>query len=89
MGITPEEKVEMIKTARSKGAVGENAIVPRVVLSMYNSFLLGPNHTVLDFGCGDGQHVKLLRGYGLRVNGCDFQEYPRKEWGVHHFTAVN
>ena len=75
------DKKIMLSTARSRGAVGKNAILP--------NWLAGTpglrDHLILDFGCGkDAIHVKMLREQGFEfVFGVDLEpltnpdyEYP-------------
>jgi len=53
---------EMVKTARSKGAVGKNAILPRYI----SEFGAWKSKLILDFGCGkDAIHIKALREKGF------------------------
>lgn len=55
-------------TARSSGAVGKSAFVPRLVERIINK-----NSRVLDFGCGPKMiHVERLRQEGFNVDGFDF-----------------
>ena len=62
MQITETDKQIMIKTARSSGAVGKNAILPRFIAEIEG---LQP-HLILDFGCGkEAIHVKALREQGF------------------------
>jgi SAM-dependent methyltransferase len=57
-----------IKSARSKGPIGKNAILPRIIPQLANK-----NEKILDFGCGkDMIHVKKLREQGYDVEGYDF-----------------
>lgn len=51
------------KTCRTNGAVGKNAIIPRLVAAFLESFRTIPqNFTVLDFGAGINTiHAKALR----------------------------
>jgi len=60
--ILTADRNNMIKTARSNGAVGKNAILPRFIAEIPN---LKP-HLILDFGCGkDAIHVVRLREQGF------------------------
>ncbi len=63
-----------IKTARSAGCVGSNAIVPRVAKE-----LLKKGDKVLDFGCGpQGVHVRRLQSEGYNADGYDL--HPGIGW---------
>lgn len=63
-----DETERAIRSARSTGAVGKNAIVPRII-----PHLAKKTKTILDFGCGkDMIHVKALREKGYSVEGFDF-----------------
>lgn len=63
------------KTARSKGAVGQNAKVPRLVSERF--YL--QDH-ILDYGCGpDMIHVKKLISEGFDVDGFDFGDNVRED----------
>ena len=62
MQITETDKQSMIKTARSRGAVGKNAILPKFISEIRGL----EDHLVLDFGCGkDAVHVQILRKKGF------------------------
>lgn len=66
---TEHEKQAAMKTARAKGTVGKNAIVPKVVREM----AFKDETEILDYGCGAAQlHVKALRDEGYKVYGWDF-----------------
>lgn len=55
-------------SCRSTGAVGKNAIVPRIVADIAT-----PKHTILDFGAGkDEIHADNLRNGGFQVASYDF-----------------
>jgi|WetSurMetagenome_2_1015567.scaffolds.fasta_scaffold32745_5 SAM-dependent methyltransferase len=78
-----------IKTARSSGAVGQNAIVPRIIK------LLGisKDQPILDFGCGSAQiHVNNLKKDGYNVVGTDLSlpgSYPSgKKFSVIYASNV-
>lgn len=63
MNYTPTEIELMNKTARSKGAVGVNAVVPRVVKFKAESWMY-----ILDYGSGpEAIHTKELRKKGFNV----------------------
>jgi len=68
-----DETERAIRSARSKGAVGKNAIVPRILPQLMRS--IPPSNTpkaILDFGCGkDMIHVNALREQGFNVEGYD------------------
>jgi hypothetical protein len=57
------------RTARSSGAVGKNALVPRWIKSN-----ISKDKIILDFGCGPKMmHVKMLKKEGFEhVDGYDF-----------------
>lgn len=58
---------KMNRTARSKGAVGKNAIVPKVVKEFANHA-----DRILDYGSGkDLIHTRALREAGFRVDAFD------------------
>lgn len=60
------------KSARSKGAIGKNAIVPRVILKLLEDSKHKAEHRILDFGCGkDMIHVLELIKHGYNVVGYD------------------
>ena len=62
MQISDNDKKTMIRTARSNGAVGKNAILPKFI----SEFEGAKEHLVLDFGCGkDAIHVQMLRKKGF------------------------
>jgi len=62
MQISDLDKETMVKTARSRGAVGKNAILPRFVSEIQGL----EDNLILDFGCGkDALHVKMLREKGF------------------------
>ena len=68
MTVLSETERAIRRSARSKGAVGKNAIVPRVI-----PYLTDKTKAILDFGCGkDMIHVKALREQGFNVEGFDF-----------------
>ena len=55
-------------TSRSNGAVGKNAIVPRIAREHAK-----PGQSILDFGAGkDALHAKALREAGLDVTAHEF-----------------
>jgi len=60
---TNEEKAAMMKTARSSGAVGENAILPRIFKTICKK-----HWHALDYGSGpDAIHTEALRREGYQV----------------------
>lgn len=66
--INEQERVIAMATSRNRGAVGANAVVPRVVRSFA---LLGD--TILDFGCGKAAaHVQALQDDDFDAVGFDF-----------------
>lgn len=63
-----EEKAQAMKTARATGAVGQNAIVPRVVEAMAPQGV-----KILDFGSGAKKvHAIRLGAKGMQVDAYDF-----------------
>ena len=73
---TYSEKESAMKTARFSGAVGKNAIVPKIV----RLFIENPYDKILDFGCGKKQiHVKEMRYMGYDCYGYDFS-LPENDW---------
>lgn len=67
--ISEQERAVAMATSRNRGAVGRNAIVPRVVREYAHR-----DDTILDFGCGkDAAHVMDLREEGYqKAMGYDF-----------------
>lgn len=64
MEYTKEEIEAVEKTARSKGAIGKNAVVPRIALDFADKFL-GKDSYILDFGSGkEARHTKDFREIG-------------------------
>lgn len=64
---TADELIAVTKTFRGNGAVGNGAIVPRLVAVMAR-----PDDAILDYGCGkDRLHVNRLSESGFRVSGYD------------------
>lgn len=60
--MTNEEIKITNKTARSSGAIGNNALLPRIITGRYNN----PNITILDFGAGPkALHTKYLKDFGF------------------------
>ena len=60
--MTQEEIKIANKTARSGGAVGKNALLPRIIKGKYNN----PSFTILDFGAGPkALHTKQLKADGF------------------------
>jgi hypothetical protein len=78
MQITESERLDMISTARSKGAVGKNALLPGFVASIPAL----KKHLILDFGCGkDAVHVTMLRNKGYEfVYGCDLSPISNQNY---------
>ena len=80
-GMKHEDIVQMNKTARSSGAVGRNAIIPRYII----------NHPwmhrmkMLDFGAGP----KAIHTQALRRQGMDVTPYEIGENAVPGFHLVN
>ena len=70
-------------TARSAGAVGRRALVPRRVLAIAR-----PGQSILDFGSGPkAMHTMMLRDAGLDVTAHDFPANVRQ--GVHDPNALD
>lgn len=67
--MTRDEMIQQAnKTARSAGAVGANAVVPRIVASV-----AGSSQTILDYGAGPKAiHTKALRALGFNVTAYEF-----------------
>jgi SAM-dependent methyltransferase len=81
------------KTARSKGAVGANAITPRVVLGLgRQGAWFDENAKVLDFGCGkDALHVELFKSEGWNCKGVDLsreEKYAGEKFDVVYASNV-
>ena len=56
---------------------------------LFNKCLLAGD--VLDFGCGFGKDVELLKGKGLNVVGYDkhyFPKYPAKKFPLEHLLVL-
>lgn len=70
------------KTARSAGAVGKRAIVPRYVASIAT-----PSDKILDYGAGPKAiHTEMLRNQGLDVTAWEIGKNFVK--GVHDINAL-
>jgi hypothetical protein len=69
-----------VRTARSNGSVGKNAILPNHILSIPSL----KYHLILDFGCGPAAiHVKMLRDNGFKfVFGKDLVPLENSEYEV-------
>ena len=86
---TKEEIKRVESTFRATGAIGNNAIVPRVISEMIDK-----SNSVLDFGCGKAQiHVKRLKSLGFDVVGYDFsipktEKNLRKKYSVIYASNV-
>lgn len=66
-----DEAERAIRSARSKGAVGPSAIVPRIIPKLLANSK-HTNHLILDYGCGkDMIHVLKLQKQGYQVIGYD------------------
>lgn len=75
---TSSEKDSVMKTARFSGAVGQNAIVPKIV----RLFAENLYDKILDFGCGKKQiHVKEMQYHGYDCHGYDFS-LPDNDWAL-------
>ena len=68
----PSEIKFMNKTARSKGSVGPNAVVPRVIRSITKPEM---HHIILDYGSGPKAiHTKELHKEGFNVSAWEIGE---------------
>jgi SAM-dependent methyltransferase len=68
---TPDEKAIAQKTSRNMGAVGANAVVPKMVRKYANR----DKDIILDFGAGKAAaHTLALRDEGYNVTAYDFSE---------------
>jgi hypothetical protein len=71
-GFTEDEISIATSTARSAGAVGPRALVPRTVQEVAS-----PDDTILDFGAGPKEaHAQNLREDGFNVTAWDFGKNP-------------
>lgn len=76
MEYTEQQVIDMNRTARVAGAVGERAKVPRIVARLARKGL----DCILDYGCGrDAMHVKSLLAEGFVVHGVDIGENEQEE----------
>lgn len=84
--ITQEDQQVMMKTARSRGAVGQKAVLPRFISEIPT---MKP-HLILDFGCGkDAIHVKMLRDQGFEfVYGVDLEPLTNPDYEFQHVRSV-
>ena len=79
--ISPDEIEKANRSSRSSGAVGPNAVTPRMVLQ-YIKDSGNRDVKILDFGSGkDAKHTYALRDLGLDVTAHDFHSNIRDE---HH-----
>ena len=79
--ISPEEIEKANRSSRSSGAVGPNAVTPRMVLQ-YIKDSGNRDVKILDFGSGkDAKHTYALRELGLDVTAHDFHSNVNDE---HH-----
>jgi len=63
-------KKDKTKSARSKGVIGKNAIIPRIIPVLLKD--VENPFNILDFGCGkDMIHVMELQKQGFNVSGYD------------------
>lgn len=76
-------------TSRSGGAIGEHAIVPRLVAELATTGEAGGKGLkILDFGAGkDALHAKMLRERGLDVTAHDFGGNVKD--GIHDPAALS
>jgi len=85
--ISQEEIDKANKSSRSSGAVGPNAVTPRMVLQ-YIKDSGNRDVNILDFGSGkDAKHTYALRELGLDVTAHDFHSNINDEH--HDPTALN
>jgi hypothetical protein len=71
-GFTEDEISIATSTARSAGAIGPRALVPRTVQEVAS-----PDDTILDFGAGPKEaHAQNLREDGFNVTAWDFGKNP-------------
>ena len=62
------EIIKANRSARSKGAVGQNAIIPKLVSEMFSKDI-----SILDYGCGPNRiHSDKLKQDGFKVDSFDF-----------------
>jgi len=81
---TAAEKRAVQATCRVNGAVGANAVVPRIIKQVAKK-----TDSILDFGCGYGQiHVKSLTESGFNVKGYDFSIPGSEMWLQSKFDIV-
>ena len=67
---TPDEMMIAMKTSRNLGAVGANAVIPKIVRQLADK-----NDTILDFGAGKtAAHALALRSEGYNVTAYDFSQ---------------
>jgi len=75
----------MRKTARSTGAVGKNALVPRITKALLDE-LTGERLHLLDIGAGHGQHIAQYQKHDAVsiAFGCDINAEGRRfAWDSH------
>lgn len=84
--MTQKELDRMVKTARSNGAIGHKAVLPRFISEIP---ALKP-HLILDFGCGkEAIHVKMLRDQGFEfIFGKDLVPLNNPEYEFQHVDSV-
>ena len=86
MQISENDRKDMMSTARSRGAVGKNAILPRFI----SEIPALKKHLILDFGCGSKAiHVEMLRERGYEfVYGYDLSVIENPNYVHPDETAI-
>lgn len=80
------------KSARSKGVIGKNAIIPRIIPVLLKD-VKNP-FDILDFGCGkDMIHVLELQKQGFCVSGYDInlpgtERHLKRQWDIIYLSNV-
>lgn len=85
-----QEEIKMVNaTARTAGAVGAKALVPKAVLKLLQAYFPNdPSVKVLDYGSGPtAQHAARLREEGYAVTAHEIGDNLRR--GVHDFEAMD
>lgn len=92
MSILWEDDIMKTKSARSKGAVGKNAIIPRIIPILLKD--VENPFDILDFGCGkDMVHVLELQMQGFSVSGYDInlpgtEKHLERAWDIIYLSNV-
>ncbi len=85
--LTEEETKLVNKTSRGKGAVGRNALVPKVVLKLAKDTGNMAKQEVIDFGAGkEAIHTKWLRKKGLNVEAHEIGD--NSNYRIHNVCAT-